>query len=111
MDGLDGSTDGAPPMTDYAFEKQWYRVTQAEYRRLLHFAHRGERTLLDHYGATNRAEFFAVATESFFAQPHALAEAHSELFAVLARLFGQDPRVWLPATAGTANGTRGAGET
>jgi len=97
MDGLDGSTDGAPPMTDYKFEKKWYRVTQAEYQQLLDFARRGEATLLDHYGATNQAEFFAVATESFFTLPHALGAEHEELFAVLTRLFGQDPREWLPA--------------
>ena len=66
MDGLDGTTDGAPPLTDYEFEKKWYRVTAAEYRRLLGFARRGEESLLDHYGATNKAEFFAVATECFF---------------------------------------------
>jgi len=96
MDGLDGRTDGAPPLTDYEFEKKWYRVTEAEYERLLGFARRGEETLLDHYGATNQAEFFAVATECFFSQPHELALEHDELFAVLVRLFGQDPRGWLP---------------
>ncbi len=102
MDSLDGSTDGAPPMTDYQFEKKWYRVTAAEYQLLLGLARRGERTLLDHYGATNQAEFFAVATECFFTQPHALASEHGELFAVLKRLFGQDPREWLPKSIDVA---------
>jgi Mlc titration factor MtfA (ptsG expression regulator) len=99
MDGLDGSTDGAPPLTDYKFEKKWYRVTQREYERLLRLASRGEHTLLDPYGATNQAEFFAVACECFFTRPHALADKHDELFAVLVRLFGQDPRDWLPTAA------------
>ncbi len=71
-------------------------MTSAEYKRLLGFARRGEETLLDHYGATNPAEFFAVATECFFTQPHELAAEHHELFGVLTRLFGQDPRDWLP---------------
>lgn len=102
MDGLDGRTDGAPPLTDFEFEKKWYRVTAAEYKRLLGFARRGEETLLDHYGATNKAEFFAVAVECFFTQPHALAHEHGELFAVLKRLFGQDPRDWLPRSIGAA---------
>ena len=95
MDGLDGRTDGAPPLTDYEFEKKWYRVTAAEYQRLIGFARGGEETLLDHYGATNQAEFFAVATECFFTQPHEMAVEYAELFAVLKRLFGQDPREWL----------------
>ena len=96
MDSLDGTTDGAPPMTDFQFEKQWYRVTSAEFNRLLQSSQRGERTLLDRYGATNHAEFFAVASECFFTRPHQLANEHSELFAVLERLFGQDPREWQP---------------
>ena len=96
MDGLDGDTNGAPPLTDCRFEEEWYRVTDAEHARLLDFARRGEPTLLDHYGATNPAEFFAVVTECFFTQPHELAAEHAELFAVHCRLFGQDPRDWLP---------------
>ena len=100
MDGLDGTTDGAPPMTDFEFEKKWYRVTNAEYQQLFEFARRGQPTLLNHYGATNQAEFFAVATECFFTNPHDLATEHDKLFAVLTRLFGQDPREWLPAFAG-----------
>lgn len=104
MDSLDGTTDGAPPMTDYEFEKKWYRVTAEEYRRLLGFARRGESSLLDPYGATNQAEFFAVATECFFTQPHELGQAHPELFSVLERLYGQDPRAWLPAMGEHARG-------
>jgi MtfA peptidase len=96
MDGLDGSTDGTPPLTDYEFEREWYRVTDAEYDRLCSLAHRGAATLLSHYGATSLAEFFAVSTECFFTLPHELAEQHDELYAVLCRLFGQDPRQWLP---------------
>ena len=97
MDGLDGQTDGSPPITDYEFEKRWYRVTSQEHRRLLRFARSGSPTLLDHYGAENQAEFFAVATECFITRPHALAREHGELFSVLSRLFGQDPRQWIPA--------------
>ena len=102
MDGLDGKTDGAPPLTDFEFEKKWYRVTETEHQRLLELAQRGEATLLDHYGATSQAEFFAVATECFFTQPHELADEHRDLFAVLTRLFGQDPRQWLPLSIDAA---------
>lgn len=100
MDSLDGTTDGAPPMTDYDFEKNWYRVTAAEHEQLVAMARRGERSVLDHYGATNKAEFFAVATECFFTQPHELAGEHGKLYEVLERLFGQDPREWLPRSGG-----------
>ena len=100
MDGLTGQTDGSPPLTDYEFEKKWYRVTEEEYQQLAAYARRGKRTLLNHYGATNQAEFFAVATECFFTLPHDLAVEHAELYAVLERLFGQDPREWVPRSLG-----------
>ena len=99
MDGLDGETNGAPPMTDFAFEKRWYKVTGEEYQRLLSMAQQGVPTLIDRYGAQNHAEFFAVATECFFTRPYRLAAEHAALFAVLVRLFGQDPREWMAADA------------
>ncbi len=100
MDGLDGQTDGSPPITDYEFEKRWYQVTSREYQQLLRLAKRGESTLLDHYGAENHAEFFAVATECFFTRPHELFQEHVDLSAVLTRLFGQDSREWIPSDSG-----------
>jgi MtfA peptidase len=97
MDGLDGTTDGAPPMTDYRFEKKWYRVMNSEYDRLVHRARQGEHTIIDKYGATNQAEFFAVTCECFFTRPHALLQEHPELHDVMVRLFGQDTCNWLPS--------------
>ena len=96
LDGLDGTTDGSPPMNSYRFERRWYEVTTREYERLLHFAQRKQQTLLDPYGATNHAEFFAVSTECFFTTPHEFAVHHSELYEVMVKFFGQDPRDWLP---------------
>ena len=48
-------------------------------------------TLLDTYGATNPAEFFAVSTEAFFERPCALRSRHPKLYAELQRYFRQDP--------------------
>lgn len=96
MDGLDGTTDGAPPITDFKFERQWYKVTSVEFNSLVERARAGERSLLDAYGASNHAEFFAVACECFFTRPHALKNEHQDLHLALVRLFGQDPCEWLP---------------
>jgi MtfA peptidase len=71
-------------------------VTEAEYFRLIGNARRDEATLLDHYGASNRAEFFAVATECFFEVPHELRERHRELYDTLADFYHQSPAEWLP---------------
>jgi MtfA peptidase len=95
LDGLDGDVDGSPPLTGEQ-NKIWYRTTEAEYLRLVGSARRGEVTLLSHYGATNRAEFFATATECFFEQPLAMQRQHLELYNVLSDFYRQDPAQWLP---------------
>ena len=49
---------------------------------------------LDPYGASDPAEFFAVASEAFFERPAALAAAETELYAELARFYRVDPLNW-----------------
>ncbi len=43
------------------------------------------------YGATNKAEFFAVASEYFFNSPHLFKENHPELYEIMAKIFNQKP--------------------
>jgi Mlc titration factor MtfA (ptsG expression regulator) len=50
--------------------------------------------LLSDYGATDPAEFFAVATEVFFEQPAHLARDHAALYAELRSFYGIDPLSW-----------------
>jgi hypothetical protein len=64
----------------------------------------GEKTAIDEYGATNPAEFFAVATESFFERPRDLQQRHPALYEELKRFYLQDPVGWAPA-AEAGNGT------
>ncbi|MBA3543469.1 MAG: zinc-dependent peptidase, partial [Chthoniobacterales bacterium] len=54
----------------------------------------GMPTLLDTYGATNAAEFFAVATEAFFERPRALRRLHRKLYDEMQRFFRQDPALY-----------------
>jgi len=51
---------------------------------------------LDAYGAQDEAEFFAVATESFFERGGFLKLHHPELYEVLAWYYNQDPASWPP---------------
>src|SRR5262249_44884249 len=83
--------DGMPLIDDPDLEDRWEQVTDAEYKRLVGDATRQRRTLLRHYGATNKAEFFAVASECFFLQPVELRRRHPELYKVLAEWYRQDP--------------------
>ncbi len=99
LDALDGEVDGTPPLTGRRRQRRWFRVTEAEYLRLVGQARRNDPSLLDHYGATNRAEFFAVATECFFEQPHAMEREYRELYGVLRDFYRQDPARWLPDAA------------
>ena len=53
---------------------------------------------LDEYGAEDEAEFFAVATESFFERGEYLKTHHPELYQVLSEFYNLDPATWpLPA--------------
>ena len=58
----------------------WARVLGHEYDELVRDTERDHRTLIDQYGATNPAEFFAVVTETFFEKPRQLRAKHPELY-------------------------------
>jgi hypothetical protein len=46
---------------------------------------------MDPYAATDPAEFFAVASESFFVTPAPIAAAYPEVYWLLSRYYRQDP--------------------
>ena len=87
LDMLDGTVDGTPPLLRRQ-RRQWFTVMTREFE-VLQKRHR--KKVIDLYGATNVAEFFAVIVESFFEQPERLRRFHEELYAVLMDVFGQDP--------------------
>lgn len=91
LDMLDGYADGVPPQAGGKALELWNDVTEREYEALVDAAQRNKKTLLDKYGATNRAEFFAVATEMFFERPQRLKSRHPELYDSLVRFYRQEP--------------------
>ena len=62
-----------------------------EYEQLVDMERRGKKTVLNKYGATNPAEFFAVSTETFFEKPRQMRKKHPELYEQLKTYFNQDP--------------------
>lgn len=82
---------GRPPIEDDELEERWKEVMRAEYEQLCEDVAYERPTLLRPYGASNRAEFFAVTTECFFLQPVALRRRHPALYGVLAGWYRQDP--------------------
>jgi Mlc titration factor MtfA (ptsG expression regulator) len=94
LDSESGSHNGAPYLGSAASYRSWSEVLSRDFAGLRADAVFGQRGVLDHYGATSPAEFFAVATESFFEQPHRLAARHPALFAEFEKYYRVDPRAW-----------------
>lgn len=94
LDFEDGYTDGTPALESGAQTRSWAHVLSAELDELRRAADSGEPTLLDPYGAEDPAEFFAVATETFFERGAELAGHHPRLYAELRRFYRQDPASW-----------------
>ena len=92
LDQEDGVADGAPILEQRSQYVVWARVLGAEYARLRQDSERSLNTVLDPYGATNPAEFFAVATECFFERPGAMKSKHPELYDALKAYYHQDPQ-------------------
>lgn len=112
LDSETGVTNGTPILGGSSAYGNWQQVMQREYQHLqmriehLHGKHLpGNQTpgwhpqvpqeeVIDPYGATNPAEFFAVCTEAFFCRSAALADRHPELFGLLRDYYRVDPRNW-----------------
>jgi len=95
LDHESGSTNGSPFLGDADRYERWAAVFTDEFKRLQQAAYQGDETLLDHYGATEPAEFFAVVTETFFEKPMQMAQQHASLFNELKEYYRVDPREWL----------------
>lgn len=93
LDGQSGSTNGAPPLRRNSY-KSWATVFSANFEDLVFRSENGQKTVIDDYGTTNPAEFFAVATEAFYEKPHELQKHRPELYEELQRYYQSDPRNW-----------------
>jgi hypothetical protein len=94
LDTEDGQADGAPVLDSAGAYVGWSRVLAAAFEDLQRRLDEDSQTVLDGYGATNPAEFFAVATEAFFERPRKLREHRPELYGVLQDYFRMDPGSW-----------------
>jgi len=110
LDQESGTSDGLPVGVPLSSLKPWAEVMERRFRQLRKAARRGSETVLDTYGATNPAEFFAVATEAFFEKPKELRAKKPDLYALLVEFYGVDAASGLqPLTVGdSATESRGA---
>ncbi len=68
-----------------------------------------DRPPLQPYGATNPAEFFAVATEAFFDVPVTLEHHEPALYGVMRNFYEQDPAARAPRRLTAPSGVRRVG--
>jgi Mlc titration factor MtfA (ptsG expression regulator) len=85
------AADGTPALMTRQQQLSWREVMRTEFASLRAAEETGIPTLLDSYGATNAAEFFAVSTEAFFERPFMLRAEHPRLYAELQNYFNQNP--------------------
>ena len=93
LDAESGSTNGAPPLRRNSY-RAWATIFSENFQDLELRSLRGLSTVMNEYGASNPAEFFAVATETFFERPHQLHKHRPELYGELQRYYQLDPREW-----------------
>jgi len=91
LDAEDGTMDGVPVLDSRSSYHAWVTRWSAQFAEHVRRVEAGESTVLDPYGATNRAEFLAVATEAFFETPFELRSDQPDLYALLAEFFKLDP--------------------
>lgn len=87
----DRTANGIPPLSSQSEFNRWTTMFNAEYQRLVHDCHHRQSRLFHCYGATNHAEFFAVASECFFEQPLEMQQHSEDLYNAFRGFYGQDP--------------------
>ena len=91
LDQETGAANGAPPLPTY---HTWAMVMGNDYKELCEKVKKHKKDVIDSYGATNPAEFFAVATETFFEKPEKLQKDHPDMFRILKKYYNVNPLEW-----------------
>jgi Mlc titration factor MtfA (ptsG expression regulator) len=91
IDMSNGDANGCPPLPADMPVAIWRETLTAAYE---HFCGRvacGDATVIDAYASENPAEFFAVLSEVFFAEPALLAYEYPDVYQQFAMFYQQDP--------------------
>ena len=96
IDLLDGEIDGVPPLASAARRRDWVRGMGECRERFAEALDEGRFVAFDDYAAEGPGEFFAVASECFFQDPHRLHRYDRDLYALMAEAWRQDPKARVP---------------
>lgn len=91
IDMRDGVANGCPPLPATMSRQLWKAALTAAYDAFRARVDAGEDTAIDPYAAESPAEFFAVLSEVFFADPSLLQREYPDVYGQLAALYRQDP--------------------
>ncbi|UCH53910.1 MAG: zinc-dependent peptidase [Pseudomonadota bacterium] len=91
LDILNGDANGFPPLHSSMNRRAWTEAFSRGYEALVDDLDRGEKVSLDPYAATDAAEFFAVASETFFTKPRRLARSYPQVYEQLRLFYRQNP--------------------
>jgi MtfA peptidase len=91
IDMHDGDANGCPPLPTSMSGAQWRETFAAAYAHFCSCVDRSEDTSIDPYAAEDPAEFFAVLTEVFFADPKLLRREYGAVYTQMAAFYRRDP--------------------
>jgi Mlc titration factor MtfA (ptsG expression regulator) len=91
IDMQGGEANGCPPLPATMSAAAWQQALTAAYEDFCARVDDGEETAIDPYASESPAEFFAVASEVFFADPLELEREYRDVYAQLAAFYRQDP--------------------
>ncbi len=94
LDEQSGHMNGLPMLRNKSQYKEWNKVLSEEFNALHERAKRAENKVLDEYGTVSPAEFFAVASESFFEKPMQMKKRLPALYKQLQTFYNIDPVLW-----------------
>ena len=94
LDQENGRANGAPILEAGQSYQCWSDVFSKQFEILQHQANAGAPSLFDYYGATNPAEFFAVASEVFFEQSRQFNHEYPQLYRQLTQYYKVNPLQW-----------------
>jgi len=94
LDEQSGHMNGLPVLSNTSQYNAWNKVLSEEFNALHERARQGDNRVLDAYGTVSPAEFFAVASESFFEKPAQMQQRLPELYEQLQTFYNLNPVSW-----------------
>src|SRR6202162_214890 len=91
LDMRSGDANGCPPLPAEMPPRSWQKAMSAAFEHFRARVEKGEETAIDSYASDSPAEFFAVLSEVFFADPTLLLHESPKTYELFSWFYKQDP--------------------